>query len=177
MKCIRTVQKGSSRACGVAKRVEAGFTLIELILVLGISGILLGLILVNTNNIQTSTTITATVDTIIADIKNQQTKAMVGDTEGRGIPDAYGVYFQPSQYSLFHGISYSGADAANFSIPADETIVLTSSFPNNTIVFATSSGEIIGFSQGENSLTVRNSVTGEQKVLQMNRYGTVVALD
>lgn len=158
-------------------RSKKGFVFIELVMVLGILGTLLGIVIVNVGNVRSSASVNTTIVTLITDIKNQQTKAMTGDTEGRGTPDTYGIYIQPSSYTLFHGQSYNASDTTNFSVNLDDSFQLTTTFPNNAIVFASGSGQILNYVSGQDTITVRNPSTNEQKTLQLNKEGSIISLN
>lgn len=155
---------------------NAGFTVVELLVIMGIAILLFLLVSMNLLDAKTGTAITTTTDTLISDLKLQQTKAMIGDTEGRGLPDAYGVYITGDKYVLFHGTTYVPSDPENFTINAD-AVAFSTSFPNATIVFATKSGEIVNFSSGSNQVSIKDANTTTQKVLELNKLGTTVSLE
>jgi len=151
-----------------------GFSLIEVLLVISVFLILAGFGINSILNVRDSSSSTSTIYTLISDIKNQQTKAMSGDTEGRGTPDTYSVYIQSNKYTLFHGENYSASDSSNFSVSMPQDSLLSTTFSSNKIVFASGSGEIENFTSGQDTITLRNTVTNQQSVLQLNKYGVVV---
>lgn len=154
-----------------------GITLIEVIIVISIVTTLFSLVFGNILNVRTTTTINTSLTTLIADIKNQQIKSMVGDTEGRGAPDNYGIYFSGSNYSLFHGQTYSSSGSGNFNINADTGYQFTTTFPGNQVIFASGSGEIVSFTTGLNTISVKNIRTNEMKTLQLNQYGVITSIN
>jgi prepilin-type N-terminal cleavage/methylation domain-containing protein len=156
---------------------QRGFVFIELVVVMGILSLLLGIVIVNIGNVRSSASVNTTVTTFISDIKNQQTKAMTGDTEGRGIADTYSISIQPSQYILFHGQIYNPSDTTNFSVPIDATFQLSTTFPSNTIIFATSSGQITNYISGQDTVVIRDPRTNEQKTIRFNKLGSVVSVN
>src|SRR3989338_2423261 len=105
-----------------------GFTLIELLVVLSFFASFFGLATVRLLSSVQKTTSTATLTTLISDIKSQQIKAMTGDTQGTGLNNNYGIYFGNNQYTLFTGV-YSSGNAFNFSIPLGGNL----QFINSTI--------------------------------------------
>lgn len=159
----------------LAKR-QTGFTFIELVLVIGILGTLFGIGVLSLSNLQLFTTNSTDASVLISDIKSQQIKAMTGDTEGRGTPDNYGVKILPNQYILFHGNTYNPSDTSNYAIDISASQSLTSTFPNNEILFTQSSGEIAGFSNGQNTIILTTTSTGEKKTITLNKYGSVTDL-
>lgn len=157
---------------------QKGFTLVELIVTIGILAILLGMITLNLGGIERRTTINASVDTLISDLKQQQIKAMVGDTEGRVSNDNYGIHFESNRYILFHGNSYSSSDTSNFPVNLSSGTNITNIlFSNSDLIFASVSGEIVGFTPGQNSVTITNSTDGQQKSIIINKYGAVTAVN
>src|SRR5258706_4624061 len=99
-----------------------GFVLIELIMVLGILVTLFSIGYVRLTAIERRSPITATVNTVIADMRGQQTKAMSGDAQGGSGADSYGIYFQTNSYTLFKGASFNNADTANSVFPLPTNI-------------------------------------------------------
>lgn len=152
---------------------QLGFTMVELLIVMGIMATLLGISMLSILSLSTTTKKEASTTLLISDIKSQQIKSMVGDTEGRGSPDSYGIIFQNNQYVLFHGESFDPDDQANFEVPIEEGFSLSSTFPDDTISFASGSGEILNFTEGQNTVTVTVTQTGEAKTVELNRLGAI----
>lgn len=155
---------------------EKGFTLIELIIVLGITLLILGFITINLANFQQKTSVNTTVDTLISDMKNQQAKAMAGAGSGSG--NSYGIYFQPDRYILFTGSSYSSTNSSNFTVRLDATISFTNiTLPSNVLVFLRQSGEINGFTNGSNTITVKDTQGSNKQTITINKYGVVTSVN
>ncbi|MGH9856853.1 MAG: pilus assembly FimT family protein [Acidobacteriota bacterium] len=150
-----------------------GFTLIEIILVMSVAFILLGIATVNLSNFQHESQLSAVSNTFLADLREQQTKAMAGDTEGSGQNANYGVHFETNSYTLFRG----ALGTANFAIDIPKTINISTSSDNNQIIFAKGSGEVVGFTDGENTITLTDIVDQTQQVITFNRYGVVTAIN
>lgn len=156
---------------------QKGITLIELMVVVGILAILFSIGVVSIMNIRVVTTNSTTTTVIASDIKNQQIEAMTGDTEGRGIPDNYGIKILSSSYVLFHGNNYNPSDTSNYSIPTDTGYQLSSTFPNSTVLFASKSGEIVGFINNQNTIKLTHTSSGQSKTIQLNKYGTITSIN
>ncbi len=159
------------------KKLKRGFSLIETLIAIGVFLTVVVIISPNSFNLISTSASTNALYTLITDLRNQQIKAMVGDTEGRGTPDTYGVYIQSSQYTLFHGQNYSVADSSNFAIPIGTGYQLTTTFGSGKIVFASGSGEIVGFVSNQNSITVSDTRNGGQKTIQLNKYGIITSIN
>ena len=161
-----------------SNRAENGFTLIELMVVIGISTALFGLIIFNLARFQNTSSQQSNTDSLISDIKTQQFKAMVGATEGRADSDSYGVYFYSDRYVLFHGSTFNPSEPTNFTVELPEDLEFqNTSFPGNTIVFEKLSGEIVGFTPGSDSFTIRALNINRDFVITLNRYGVIAGIN
>ncbi len=153
---------------------KRGFTIIELLLVMGVLAVLFGFIIFNILGTQRRASIDSSVDQLVSDIKQQQLKSMAGEsTLGNGL---YGVHFAANQYSLFQGSIFSSASSGNFNVPADGVLTFTTTFPNSDLIFATASGEVVNFSGTQNTITLSDS-QGQQKTLTLNSYGTIISIN
>lgn len=151
-----------------------GFTLIELILVMSIFMTLTAFATPSLLGGRSQVDINTTMSTVIADIKNQQLKSMIGDTEGRAESDSYGVHFETNSYTLFHGSNYVEGDPSNAVIPLEgSTQFGTVSFPGRQVVFVRGSGEILGFVAGADSVSLFNPSNNQTRVIVLNQYGVV----
>lgn len=155
--------------------IRRGFTLTELILVLGIVSVFLTITGMAFLNVQYKASLASVTTTAVTDIRSQQSKAMQGNTEGTGTAGSYGIFFEPGRYVLFHGFSYSDTDPANFAINLDPPMQFSANmFPNSQLVFSPGSGEITGFVDGQNSITLSNPENEAFSVLRFNRYGVPI---
>jgi len=151
-----------------------GYTLIELMIVVGIVGILLSLITINLSRTQSKTSVASVTSEVVAAMKEQQVKAMVGDTEGTASSSRYGIRFETNSYVLFRGSSYSASDPSNVIVVTDPTIQFTNIlFPDSTIIFEKISGEIVGYSSGQDAFTIRHTESNDQNVVELNKLGVV----
>ncbi len=159
----------------MSKKRQLGFTLVEIVVVLFIMTTFLGLITLNLSSSQKRASISSMTDIFISDLKSQQVKAMVGDTEGRSSADIYGVYLDTAGYTLFHGATYSPTDSANFTIELVPPFVFTT--PGKQILFNRFTGDVNGFSTLDNTVTIQDQTTGVQKTLQYNSLGVITSLN
>ena len=132
-----------------------GFTIIEVLVVLTIFITLMAIGYVSVVGIERRAPITATVNTLIADLRSQQTQAMSGGSQGTGVS--------------IQSISYTFIPSGRVtSLP--ENITLS---PAGTILyFANGSGDTAGA-----TLTVTQTLTGEHKTVTINRYGAVTSIE
>jgi type II secretory pathway pseudopilin PulG len=154
------------------------FVLIELIIVFGMLAGLIGLTTINIFGAQRKANLVGVTDTLITDIRTQQTKAMSAVSSGGIIPAGYGIRFENNRYILFQGLTYSISDTTNVIVPLDPRVTFSSiQFPNNLIVFASGSGEFIGWTNAASSVSAHQLDSGETKTIQVNRYGVINAFN
>ena len=151
---------------------QKGFTLIELIIVMAIFATLVGISTISLLNVKHKSTLNTVVNTFLADLKEQQIKAMVGDTEGSGVVYNYGIHFETSTYTLFHG-TYSSGGTGNFVVPLTDTVQFNSFSQGNSIIFAKGSGEASGMT----TITLIDTVDNNQKTITVNQYGVVTGIN
>lgn len=167
-----------SRRFFKSAKLQKGFSLIELLIVFGMSSVLFGLIVFNLIRFQNTNSQQSSADSIISDIRNQQSKAMLGATEGRVDSDSYGIYFYSDRYVLFHGSSFDPNDTSNFTVDLpDDLAIENTSFPGNTVIFEKLSGDIIGFIPGSDSLTLKAVNINRDIVITLNRYGVITGIN
>jgi len=160
-----------------SRRGENGFTFTELVITMAIILLLLGFITFNLVRAQSSSALTTTIDTLTTDIKNQQIKAMVGDSEGRSSSDSYGIHFSTKQYVLFHGASFIQSDTSNSTVTLDSSLAFSSNtFPNGNIIFLQTSGEVSSFSATTNSIILQTMSGNQFKTITINKYGVVTGV-
>ncbi len=151
--------------------MKKGFTIIELLVSIGILTILFALTTINITRLPSSASQSSSYDRLISDLRGQQTKAMAGFNPATGATtgSAFGVYFDATtnSYTLFTGSNYSAGDANNFKVDLDPNLTFTNiTFPSSQVVFAAGSGDTVS---GGASIT--NTLTGDVKILKLNIYG------
>lgn len=154
--------------------MKNGFTIPEVALTIAITTILLSFILMNLFRAPSQAVVTDFVATLSSDLKSQQLHAMTLDTQGTGTESDYGVYFETNKYTLFRGSSYSAGNSSNFVINLDSGLNFSSiTFPSSQLIFSKGSGEVSGFAPGSNTVTLINTQTGVQKIITVNKLGSI----
>lgn len=152
----------------MVKRSACGFTVIELLVVMGIFLSLITLTWVNITTLPSRITLTTTYQNILGDLKNQQSEAMDGASD-------FGIFFGSTSYTLFKGTNYNANDPTNFIIQVENAnLNLTTNFSGNVVVFKSGSGEINNFLINNNSITITDNLSGEVKILNLNKYGVSI---
>jgi prepilin-type N-terminal cleavage/methylation domain-containing protein len=152
----------------ITSPIQAGYTLIEVVMTITLASILLGFITINLLHAQQATTVDAAVDRLVADIRQQQEKAMNG-TAGQHT----GVHVAGATYTLFSGASYDPSDPANYAITFGDGITLMAS-PSEEMVFRQRSGEL---SPAAETITVTNGDGSVQKRIRLNRLGVISSVE
>lgn len=157
---------------------RAGFTFVELLVVLGVVSTLIMVSSVRLLTTQQRASETGVLTQVLSDIAAQQHKAMVGATGTEATAAAYGVRWETNQYILFRGSVYSASDPLNVTIPLDGSMQVSAvTFPNSAIVFSQGSGEIMGYNTDQDRVTFTYMPTGESHTLEFNRYGVVTSIN
>ena len=134
-------------------------------------GVLLGLVTIALSNVRQRTTLTALTQTFVSDIKQQQIKAMVGDTQGGVAANSYGVHIDANSYVLFRGATYDPSDPSNFTVDLETNFQFEP--PGTDIVFETIKGEI----STPATIRIIDITTNQQKTIQLNTLGVVTSVN
>jgi prepilin-type N-terminal cleavage/methylation domain-containing protein len=148
---------------------DGGFTLVELMIVIGIILILFGLSWINFTSLPSRATLQTDSVALINDLRSQQMLAMTGDTGVGGTQsDYYGIHFETTTYTLFKGDTYTPGASGNFTIDlGNANLSFTGvSFSGNVIIFTKGSGEM---ASGQFSIT--DALSGTVKTTKLNKYG------
>jgi prepilin-type N-terminal cleavage/methylation domain-containing protein len=149
--------------------ISKGFTVIELIITMGIIAILSSLATVNLVTIQRHTSVSATILTLQADLKQQQLKAMDGDTQVIGSASSnYGIRFETNKYTLFRN-SFIDGTVDNFAVNLDGNLAFTTL---GDITFSKGNGQLTGL----NTITLQDDFNNHQ-TLNINYLGVVESLN
>lgn len=135
-----------------------GFTLVEIVIVIGLISLLSALSVVNLVSGSRRVVKTSTRSTLVADIRSQQIKAMTRISPGNN----YGIQIDDTSYTLLPD---------NYQVNL-ENMALSTTFPNSQIIFLPLSGQISGFINGQNTITLTDSTDGTTAVISFNSYGT-----
>lgn len=143
-----------------------GVTLIELIIVLSIMITLLGVAVIGLSSVQRTASIDTASESLIADLREQQIKAMNGATGGDSSAHSFSVHFDSSQYVLFRGTIYSSSDASNYIVTLNN---LRFENPGTDVVFSKRTGEI----GAPLIIDLRDIPTNKLRRIHLNKYGVV----
>ncbi len=140
---------------------SAGFTIIELLVVMGILGMLASLGLLVSLDFYRSYAFNSERDTVIVLLQKARSQSLANINQ---LP--HGVHFEPSGYTLFQGAVYKAGDVTNTVFPADSHIANTGI---TNIIFEQLSGNIIS---GVGTLTLDDN-SHRQTQISINSLGRV----
>lgn len=157
-----------------SSRRRQGFSLLEIIVAMAIVG---GLFVLGANTLfapQRTNTLEVTIDTLLAELSNQQNKSMNSDTGVGTAKSSYGVYFTATGYTTFQGSSYSAGNSTNFTTTINENLRFSLiDLPGSQLIFATGSGALANYSASQTTVVIQDAVGGLTKTLTVNQHGVV----
>ena len=148
-----------------------GFTMVELLLVMGIFAILIALSSVNYFSTVNQNTVGNAENVLIADLRSAQNKAMSGTAVSGVSQTSWGVKFLSNSYVIFPGTTYSASNTNNYVVTLPERVVLSTTFPSSQVQFSRISGEVMGYGNATDTITL--TVGSSSKTIELNVYGTI----
>lgn len=152
-------------------KTNRGFTLIEMSIVVSTIVTLLGFITINLVRSQQTASLTSTEEILVVDLKQQQLKSMIGDTEGRITADLYGIHFDSNRYVTFHGSVYSPFDTSNSAINLESNMQFNN--PGFNVIFEKVTGEI----SAPTIIELQDNTNSKLKRIHLNVFGTVTQVE
>ncbi len=153
---------------------ERGFTLIEMIVVMGVVGILVSIVSTSLFGAIASTSRGVTAREVINDLRQQQLRAMMGGTDSGGSYVDFSVRFETGRYTLFPGQVFAEGNPDNVVVNLETPLMFSAiTLPDSTLTFARGSGEVRSFVPGQNTLSLRHAQTGAQTTININALGVV----
>jgi len=141
------------------------FALVEMLTVMGIIAILFSLSVPQLFRLRDRNSLQSATTTMISFIRQQQLNAM-------NSPTLYGIHLGQSSYTRFTGSTYSFSNPTNNTTALDYPIEITDvHIPSSTLIFASGSGELVGYSEANNYFTLGDGVNNEHHTIQFNSLG------
>ena len=149
-----------------------GFTVVELVAVMGIVAIIFSISLIGVSVFNPKDDLDGFYEIFLTNLKQQQIYALTGQTSGQIDNGNYGVYIDGDGYVLFRGTNYNEEDVDNFEVRLDD-LVLSTTFPQSTIVFEKDGGAIDNYSDGSNTVSLEHLHDNKSIVVSLGKYGTI----
>jgi prepilin-type N-terminal cleavage/methylation domain-containing protein len=144
-----------------------GMTLIELMITMAIIATITSLTTINLLNTHHQANMNASIDTLVADISQQQNKSMTGEASSGN----YGLHFDSQKYVLFHGNIYNSSDSNNFPVDLGGTLEFNPLPIPNDVIFARGSGQTT-----QTTITIRDTTSNSTKTIYLNSYGNITQI-
>lgn len=138
-----------------------GFTFTEVLVVIGILGIIAGLGIPFYQSFQVTSDLNNTTQEIIQTLRRAQSKAMSSE-----FYSPYGVYFENKKFVLFQGSAYNPVDPLNETVTLSNVLSISSG-PGPEIVFS----QVQGITADTGLITI--STSRESKIIDINEMGVV----
>lgn len=150
----------------------AGFTLIELIVSIGVFVLIMGFASLSYLNIQRSSDLANQTTQLISSLRQAQALAMSGQTQDSQNNVSVGVHFESNRYVIFIGSDYNESDSDNIITNLPSNISITIDLPSNNLLFIAKTGEVLDFQNDHKVISILQT-DGQQKNLTINKLGVV----
>lgn len=140
-----------------------GFTFVEVILVIGILGIIVGLAIPLYQSFQISSQLDDLTQEVVQTLRRAQQKAMASEDFSD-----FGVHFESQRFVLFKGNSYNPADPLNEVVNLPSVLSIS---PATDIVFSALKGTV-----AISTLLTIQTRNNETSTININEFGVVNAL-
>lgn len=149
--------------------MKKGFTLVELMLVMGITLLIASIGAVNFFSTSNQTNVGSSKDVLVADLRSAQAKAMLGTAVSGTAPVSWGVKFLAGSYVVFSGNTYIAGASNNYVVTLPTGITLTTTFPSGQVLFSHNSGEVTAYNQATDTITL--TAGSSSKTIELNQLG------
>ena len=147
---------------------RAGFTLVEMTIILGIIAILFSITSLNLSNITPKTSLDGALQNFIVNLKQQQLLALTNNIN-------HGLYIPSDKYTVFKGNSYNPSDSSNFNFSNDD-ISWSTSASGGVIMFVKNTGNISNMVGTTITISLTQTITQQTKTITINKYGIIESI-
>ena len=147
---------------------RAGFTLVEMTIILGIIAILFSVTSLNLSNITPKTSLDGALQNFIVNLKQQQLLALTNNIN-------HGLYIPSDKYTVFKGNSYNPSDSSNFNFSNDD-ISWSTSASGGVIMFVKNTGNISNMVGTTITISLTQTITQQTKTITINKYGIIESI-
>jgi len=128
--------------------MKKGFTLIEILISIGVISVLAAIAVFNFGNTRTQKILHITANNIVFALEESKSNALAGKNG-----ENQGIYISSDSYTQFGGSTYSEGESGNVKTTIDSNISLSTTASSNSIIFARISGDVSAVSTTTVSIT------------------------
>jgi type II secretion system protein H len=146
---------------------RAGFSLIEILIVIAIIGLVMAIVLLSFNSLKSSQTLDKDAELVVQVLRQARSQTLASQNAS-----SYGVHFASSTITLFAGTSYSAGDTSNqnFNLNASDTVIgLSLAGSSTNVVFSRLSGEAIQ----DGTITLSSLATNRTRIITVYKTGLI----
>ena len=147
------------------KLKKNAFTVVELVVVIGIFIIITSFSTISLLNSRQNVDTSSTLDLISSDLKNQQIKSMTSFNNNN-----HGIYFDDNSYTLFNGSLYNSEDENNYTVQLSKSLIIETNLNNSQIIFNKINGEVKDFNE---QINIKVSSNSQENILKINKLGVI----
>ncbi len=162
----------SQKARLVNHKLNNGFTLIELIVSIGVFTLLMGFSSIAYLNIQKNSDLANQATQLVSSIRQAQALAISGQTIDNLTNTQVGIHFEEDSYTIFFGPNYDPANVSNITTNLSNQIDISYNLPSANLLFIAQIGEVNNFDPEKNSITITHQ-DDQFKTININRLGVV----
>lgn len=144
---------------------KRGFTFVEILVVLGVIGLLTGLAIPFYQTFYIDSQLDNTTSELIQTLRRAQLKAMASEDD-----QTFGVHLEQRRFVLFKGSTYNPSDSYNEVNQLPNTLTLTSGVGPN-VVF----NQLKGTTTNIGNITI-SSVNNRSQIISINEVGRINVL-
>ncbi|MBN1262896.1 MAG: prepilin-type N-terminal cleavage/methylation domain-containing protein [Candidatus Pacebacteria bacterium] len=153
---------------------EAGLTLIEIIVVIGVLSVLFGLGTVVMSGFARQDRIEAEAKKITACLFQARVKTLAGYSYGQPTALNFGVHFESARYTLFGGIGFNPDNPLNQKFDlAPELAINDISLSSDDCVFEKITGQVRNFDPVNNYFILTDRRGNQKRKISINKLGVV----
>lgn len=150
-----------------------GFTLVEIIVIMGLLIIIFGLGLRSFSAIEKEDRLQSWIEQVVSSLSSARLQAISGASLSSDQSLPFGVHFSAEEFVLFPGDNYHPSDSRNLAnqLPNSlyfETLDLP---PGNNIVFQKITGEVSNFDPLHCQLVLREKNSNRRRTITVNKLG------
>ncbi|MBI2036448.1 prepilin-type N-terminal cleavage/methylation domain-containing protein [Candidatus Microgenomates bacterium] len=156
------------------KGANAGFTIVEVLVVIFVLTLIIGLPMIFLWGIGRSDALNASTREVVGVLGEAQTNTISGLSKDGQEPSVHGIYFSANYYVMFKGTTYDVNDSQNERTDLPLGITFSQiQLPQSSVVFDRVSGSIANYDPAQNFVVVLETNTQKSKTITISKTGGI----